>query len=257
MSVVTADDIGSSFRAAGVGAGDTLCLHSDAIVLAQMAIGTPQERADSFINALEDLLGPEGTLVVPTFTYSFTEGKPYDPSMSPSKVGVLTEMFRVRQNVLRTRDPIFSFAVSGSKAREYASASVEESFGDKSAFALLQRDNAWIACLGCALDRVTFVHRVEQIAGVDYRYPKVFSGEVIENGRQTELKTTYLVRDLERATQTDLRLLQSKLIAEGKLNLKPVGRIALLTVRAQDFLASALELLKTNPSGLIKEGAAS
>ncbi|MCW1523361.1 AAC(3) family N-acetyltransferase, partial [Campylobacter jejuni] len=62
------------------------------------------------------VLGKEGTLLMPTFTYSFCKNETYDKVHSKGKVGVLNEFLELAGGVRRTSDPIFSFAVKGAKA---------------------------------------------------------------------------------------------------------------------------------------------
>jgi aminoglycoside 3-N-acetyltransferase len=229
-------------------------LHADAMALAQLPPMTPNARFDVLFAALDDVLGPEGTLVMPTFTYSFTKGEPFEATTTPSAVGLLTEAFRTRPGVRRSRDPIFSVAARGRLADRFAEAATDDCFGPRSAFALLAEHDAWLACLGCSLDRVTFTHYVEQRAGVDYRAFKTFAGVRIEESVETPTSVRYFVRDLERDTAIDLSRLKAALIGAGRLATAPVGRVGLSTVRCGDFEAAARALLAHNPSGLIQEG---
>jgi aminoglycoside 3-N-acetyltransferase len=254
--VIAAADIAEAFQLCGVRRGDVLMLHADAIVLAQLPPMTADERFDVLFDALDDVLGPDGTLVMPTFTYSFTKGERFDVAATPSAVGLLTEAFRTRAGVLRSRDPIFSVAARGRLARRFAEAASDDCFGPNSAFAILAEQDAWLACLGCSLDRLTFTHAVEQAAGVDYRSFKTFSGVRLEGGVETPASARYFVRDLDRDTVIDLSRLKADLVQASALATAAVGRVGLSAVRCSVFEAAAVALLARNPSGLIREGAA-
>jgi len=216
---------------------------------------TADQRFDVLFAALEEVLGPDGTLVMPTFTYSFTKGEPFDAAATPSTVGLLTEAFRSRPGVRRSRDPIFSVAARGPLADRFAAAATNDCFGPHSAFAILAAQDAWLACLGCSLDRLTFTHYVEQTAGVDYRYFKTFSGLCLDGGVETPASVRYFVRDLDRNTTIDLSRLKADLAQSGALATSAVGRVGLSAVRCSAFEAAARALLARNPSGLIQEGA--
>jgi aminoglycoside 3-N-acetyltransferase len=253
---LAAADFKTAFGACGIGAGDLVMLHCDAIVTAQMDTSLPPAaRFDMLFDAIQELLGPEGTLVIPTFTYSATKGESFDPSATPSTVGLMTEHFRHRAGVVRTPHPIFSLAVAGRLAGEFATACIDDCFGPDTAFDLLDQHDAWLACLGCSLDRITFTHYVEQKAQVDYRFPKTFVATLMENGQQRTLEVGYYARDLERRTSIDLSRLRARLVERGLLATAPVGRVALAAVRARIFLDMALDLLVEQPSALIAEGA--
>jgi aminoglycoside 3-N-acetyltransferase len=251
--VIAGADIAEAFRLCGVGRGDVLMLHADAMVLAQLPPMTVDERFDVLFDALGDVLGPEGTLVLPTFTYSFTKGEPFDAAKTPSTVGLLTEAFRTRPGVRRSRDPIFSVAARGRLADRFAEVATDDCFGPHSAFGLLAEQDAWLACLGCSF-RLTFTHYVEQAAGVEYRYFKTFTGVRIDEEGETPASVRYFVRDLNRRTLIDLSLLKMDLARAGALAAAAVGRVGLSAVRCSAFEAGARALWARNPSGLIEEG---
>lgn len=244
------------FAGCGIRRGDVLVLHADALAAAQVSNGTLEEKMEALVEGILELLGPEGTLVMPTFTYSATRGERFDPAETPSTVGQLTEHFRRSPGVLRTRHPIFSFAATGPLAPELARCNLGDCFGPGTAFDLLALRDAWWACLACSFDRVTFVHYLEQLVGVDYRYFKFFPYRVGTAELQEEGTVRYYVRDLDRPTGTRLEALKAALRAEGALASLPFGRARLEAVRSKDFLAAGRKLLAVHPTGLIEEGQA-
>ncbi len=245
----------AALGACGIGAGDLLMLHSDALVAAQFRSVPEDRRLDLVLDAVLAALGPAGTLVVPTFTYSFTKGEVFDLDYSPSTVGRLTEQVRRRPGVLRSRHPLFSVAAVGPLAHAFATSATGDCFGPGTAFDLLYRHGGKIACLGCGFDRITFVHYVEQCARVDYRYNKRFDGLIRRDGVEVAGSVNYLVRDLARDTPCDLGRLKRRLQESGRLRSAAVGRVGLLAVTAQDFLETANALLAEDPAALIHEGA--
>jgi aminoglycoside 3-N-acetyltransferase len=251
--VITGADIVEAFQRCGVGRGDVLMLHADAIVLAQLPPMSADARFEVLFDALDAVLGPEGTLVLPTFTYSFTKGEPFDPLTTPSTVGLLTEAFRTRPGVRRSGDPIFSVAARGRLADSFAACAADDCFGPASAFALLAKNDAWLACLGCTF-RMTFTHYLEQTRGVDYRYFKTFSGVRVEEGVEVPLSTRYFVRDLDRRTVIDLSRLKDVLVQMGTFKAGAVGRIGLSAVRCGAFEVGVDALLAQTPYGLTEEG---
>jgi aminoglycoside 3-N-acetyltransferase len=245
-----------ALAAAGVRPGDVLCLHVDALVTAQFPPMPVNDRYDLLIDAILDHLGGDGTLVMPTFTYSFGRGEVFSVARSPSMVGAITEHFRCRQRVFRSANPMFSFAACGRDAEVYASSDPEDSFGVETAFSLLHRSNAALACLGCSFDRTTFVHYIEQSVGVDYRFFKMFAG-VIEDGRGNHrpARVRGYVRDLNRRSEARLSRLRSRLLHRGLLRTAAVGRVGITMVRAGDMFSTGVKLLREAPHALILEGA--
>lgn len=258
-AAIEPSDVSNALLSIGVTKGSTVLVHPDAIVAAQFPPMPAEQRLDRLIEAIESAIGPSGTLIIPTFSYSFTKGEIFDVLNTPSAVGLVSERFRTRPGVLRSADPIFSVAARGPLAREMCAIPVKECFGPESVFAALHRLNADIVDLGCSMSRGgTFVHYVETAHGVDYRYPKVFSGTMVLSNRQTcECSVVYNVRDLTRKSDGDLRRLQKRLADEGKLRSVEVGRSRILAVAASGLFDTTWKMLDEDPVSLIAEGAKS
>jgi len=250
-------DVTDALRSIGVTEGKVAFVHPDAIVAAQFPAMSSGRRLELLIDAIEAAIGASGTLVIPTFSYSFTKGQPFSVRDTPSSVGMVSECFRRLPGVCRSADPIFSVASRGPRAREMCAIPVEECFGANSVFAALHQWNAEIVDLGCSMSRGgTFVHYVETSYGVDYRYNKVFSGTVIlADGQTCERSVTYNVRDLNRKSEADLGRLQKRLAAENKLRSAEIGRSRILAVTAKELFDTAWKMLDEDPASLIAEGA--
>ncbi len=94
-------------------------LEKGALVLGHFALsrfGYIEGGAESLIDTLLSILGPEGTLVMPTFTFSWVGRLPYDPNTTASRVGAVTDRFWRRSGVLRSAHPTHSFAALGRHA---------------------------------------------------------------------------------------------------------------------------------------------
>jgi aminoglycoside 3-N-acetyltransferase len=248
-------DVDDALAACGVEVGDVLFLHTDAIVTEQFPPSVPEERYDMLIDAVLARLWDGGTLVMPTFTFSFTRSEPFDIHQSPSTVGAISEHFRKRPGVLRSGNPIFSVAAFGRFAHAFAGSKSNECFGRDTAFAKLHQLNGKICCAGCSFDRATFVHYVEERNAVEYRSFKKFKGTLTQaGGKRRQMTCRYFVRDLERDTATDLSRLRTKLQDTGKLSVSSIGGVGLVCVSAQNFFETAAAMLQADPRALIREG---
>jgi aminoglycoside 3-N-acetyltransferase len=90
----------------GLAAGDRVVVHSSL-----RAVGLD---ADDLIDDLLAAVGPHGLVVMPTFTYDNTTFAPD----TPSRAGVLTEVFRRRPEAVRSAHPTYSVAAIGDGAHE-------------------------------------------------------------------------------------------------------------------------------------------
>ena len=260
---ISPSDVTDALLSIGVKPGGVVMVHPDAIVAAQFPSidgsnmdGSNHERLDLLIDAMLAAVGANGTLVTPTFSYSFTKGEVFNVRNTPSAVGMVSERFRKRPGVHRTADPIFSFACYGPLAQTLSVIPAGECFGAESVFGALHRWNAHIVDLGCSMNRGgTFVHYVETAYGVDYRYKKTFSGTIISaDGDTTACSVVYIVRDLTRKSAAELARLQKRLADDGKSRTVQVGRSPIMAVSAGDLFDTAWKMLDEDPASLIVEG---
>lgn len=200
------DDIISAYRKMGVRRGDVIEVSSDvrtAIMCmrheAKAAGAVPKTFAaymDNIIDALQNLVGREGTLLLPTFTWKFCKGQEWDYDNTLGETGALSNYALSREDFKRTRHPIYSFAVWGKDQELLVNIENKDSFGVDSPFSYLHKKGHFNISFG-APEFFTFTHYVEQCNNVDYRYEKFFTAPYTIDG-QTESRTySMTVRCLE------------------------------------------------------------
>lgn len=86
-------DLIDCLKQIGIQKGDILYMHSEMYNFGIPLIA-PRQLFSNIINCIFETIGKEGTLIMPTFTYSFCKNEVYDKLYSKSTVGVLTEHFR-------------------------------------------------------------------------------------------------------------------------------------------------------------------
>lgn len=235
--------INQVLREIGVSPSDVIMIHGDAGVAVQLTDVEMKDRLNFLISQLISFIGTNGTLVVPTFSYTFTKNKIFDVNKTSSDIGVFSEAFRDYPGTLRSKNPNFSVSSIGKHKQQFAGSRIDDCFGSDTAFDLLYKYNAKIVCLGCDFSRITFVHYVEQSLGVSYRYLKSFSGEVIDDKKVQRLTNTYYVRDLNINSQGELSAVKQRAIYRGVLSRGKYGRFPVLSISSQDFYSVAKELL--------------
>lgn len=108
---LTKSDILNVIEELGIERGDHIVLHSSL-----SRFGYIEGGAKVIIEAFIERLGEEGTLMLPTFAYSWIGHPPYDPDESPSRVGYVTNVFWKEYADGRSLHPTHSFAARGSQA---------------------------------------------------------------------------------------------------------------------------------------------
>ena len=135
------------------------------------------------------------TVVMPTFTLSFCNGKSYDPLTSKSRMGALNEFFRKQDGVIRSNDPLMSVALKGKDT--YLATNVgTHSISDGSTFDMIHhKSGVKFLFIGPRIgDCLTYMHYLEWLFDVDYRYIRHFIGEIIDNGTSKTIDQDLFVR---------------------------------------------------------------
>ena len=256
--MIAAGDISRALAGLGVGEGDTLFVHSGLKGALRLAGATREEKLDTLAGGLRDSVRG-GVLVLPTFTYSFTRGEPYDRSRSPSAVGVLSERFRTLADVRRTADPIFSCAVLGELPGPWAERLLrigdQDCFGPCSIFAFLAETDAKLLFLGVDFEMCTYVHHVEQQLGVPYRHLKDFRGTVVDGDERAAVTARYYVRDREADVESHFAPLGEALLASGQARQARLERGPRLYLTSARAVAAEIEpRVAENPDYLLRRG---
>ncbi len=134
-----------------------LLMHSSYTSLGKIAGGR-----EAVLKMLQELLTPEGVLMLPTFNfYNFNEDGVYDPKTTPCVIGAFPNAFRIMPDVHRSLSPTHSFAAWGKDAEKYVkNHHLVETMGDGSPMDLLAKDDGWILLVDCPTT-VTYMHFVE------------------------------------------------------------------------------------------------
>ena len=182
-------------------AGDKVYVTSD---VKELLYGLMHHEDDTDLNILIDgiidIIGPEGTLVFPTFNWSFCGGTPFDYYKTPAKTGSLCKIAMARGDFKRTKHPIYSFCVWGKDRDVLCAMDNKSSFGNDSPFAFMVENGYRNLFIDKDLQHsFVFVHYVEQSVGhLHYRYLKDFTADYTdENGVTTTRTYDMNVRDLD------------------------------------------------------------
>ena len=156
----TTHSLMSDLSGMGLKGDETLLVHSS-----MKSIGDVSGGADAVLDAFQRFFA-SGLLVFPTFTYaSVTTRKPlFDATATHSNVGILTELFWHRPEVLRSNHPTHSLAAKGKGAEELCTGAenYDTIYNPASSWGFLLRHNVKILMLGVNLDCCTFIHAIEE-----------------------------------------------------------------------------------------------
>ena len=238
---ITDNDIVKALRSVGLADGDLCFVHTDIAKFGvpNRALIRNRELLSRLIKCFQLAIGDSGTLAMPAFSYSFCKDEPFILEETPTTVGVLNEYFRKMDSVLRSPHPIFSICAIGPLAEELVQVD-EDSFGEGSCFANMNRLDAKIVTFGTDLKHATYFHYPEQMFGVPYRFLKKFSGTRVIDGVSEETWATFNVRHLDQnviadtsdESQVSKNLYQAQLLESTNIGTAPIrcGRNRILSL---------------------------
>lgn len=156
------DDIVSGLRELGVRPGMVLMVHSSLSSLGEVEGGAPD-----VIQALLEVLGPEGTLLMPAMTGDSV----FDIEASEVNVGIIAETFRHWPGVRRSLHPTHSVCAIGPQAERLLEGHLDQptAVGPGSPWGkLAEMEEAHVLLVGVDQDRNTLLHYPEELADAPY-----------------------------------------------------------------------------------------
>ena len=252
--MLTKLDVKSCFQSMGLTLGEIVLIHSSFKALGKVE-GGPQ----TLVQAALECVGDTGTVLFPTFNFaSWSESHYFDLFHTPSTMGAITETARKDPRFKRTRHPIYSWVVAGALQDQFVAIDSENCFGSESLFEVLHQKNALILSLGLDFNNTfSMTHHAEKMSGAcSYRHDKPFSGIYVGYDRRPTLKTySMFVRDVSQGVETYIVPAVEKMVGEGIVNVHEMGLAKCHSVKAQKYLSSLIEIVKSNPEMLHRKKA--
>lgn len=156
----TKNDLLTDLTNMNIDSKGTIIVHSS-----MKSIGEVEGRAETVIEAFVDYM-KDGLLVFPTHTWDTVHARnpTFYVDSTQSHIGILTELFRKRPDVIRSLHPTHSVGALGADAEEFVAGA--EKFDTPAARQspwgkLLDRE-AKILLVGVDLIRNTFIHGIEE-----------------------------------------------------------------------------------------------
>lgn len=236
--MVTKNEIIEGLRELGLAAGDVVVVHSSL-----SSFGEVEGGADAVVDALLEVLGDDGTLIVPTFNYA---PEVFDPQQTRSQVGAITEAVRIRSDAIRSLHPTHSVAAIGPLAEAITEGHWKtHSFARGSALFKALQAHARILQLGVTHTSNSTIHVAEEIAQVPY----------LERQRQVKIRTRdgrVITKWIRRpGCSHGFNKIEETLRQEGAITEIRIGQCVVRLMTARAVVDAAVEALKLSPDALL------
>ena len=186
-------DIKSALIKANIKKGDNVLCHSNLGFFGKIdGVKDANSLCKIFLKSFMRVLGKTGTLIVPTFSYSFFKKQNFDIS-TKSDTGIFSEYLRKLKNSKRSMDPNFSVAIYGKNKEYFSKITENNTYADNSFFGKFHKKNGKIVTLNFLGS--TIIHYYERKLNVPYRFDKKFYGNI--NGKKINwiIFSRYLKRE--------------------------------------------------------------
>lgn len=195
----TVDSLAANLAALGLAPGMTVLVHSSLRALGWVCGGPV-----AVVLALEQVLGPQGTLVMPTFSTGLSDPASwqnppvppawwatirqtmpaFDPIMTPTRhMGAIVECFRHQPGVVRSNHPQASFAAWGKHANFVVMGhTLENALGEYSPLARVYDLDGFVLLLGVGHGNNTSLHLAEYRADYPGKCSMQQAAPILVNG---------------------------------------------------------------------------
>ena len=218
----TVDDLVEKMKHVGAHDCNVLFIHTD-IMFGRI---NPELSRTQYLEAIYQALLSLNvdTIVMPSFTFSFCNHEIYDVNKSKTHMGVLNESIRKQPNVERSTDPILSMIATGKDMSILRNLGCH-SLGKDSAYDKLHHTpDVKFLFLGAEISECfTYIHYMEKILGVPYRFDMPFIGTIVDAAGNSYEDTFYLYAGCKGVKPACSYYFRDYLIEKGYLSVSCLG----------------------------------
>lgn len=226
-----------------------LPVESDDIVIlinSQRELQYPNIPPISYIDILIEELPFQTTLVMQSFNWNFFKGKKYHHQKAVSQTGLLSELFRREDGVIKSPHPVYTYIAKGPAAKDVCQHKGSTCWGlDTPLQKLIEKNALWVNLGRDFPYGIQLLHMAEELNNVPYRFFKNFSGIVDFGSGEREYSTQFFARprdlDLKYSWDCATKLLHKR------NQVFSCSNFPLTSVRSQDVMNACNQCLESNP----------
>ena len=238
----------------GLAKNDNVFIHASLKTIGQYQDFTQPDLLNMIKAAMLDIIGENGFIAVPTFTFNFPKGDDFDVDNTPSdQMGIFAEFIRKYDGSNRTSHPIHSISILGKNSNHIAGLEGNTEFSEGSAFDFLLKSNCKILFLGDSFTE-TFFHIAEEKAKVPYRFWKTFKGDLIKNSLKKKIEIKYFARNFEENPEPSIDVPKLFEFLDGKNIFSKTNneKVNLMICSSNSYVDNCLTKLNENPRFFLK-----
>lgn len=231
----------------GVNLGEAFKFYKDEIFKNNSLNQLKEICSNLILQSIKEIIGPEGTIICPTFSFDFIETKVFNIQRSKSTLGYFENFFLRQKNVVRSKHPIYSISIIG-KNKKITEPCGKFSFGMNSPFSNFLNYNVKFLNIGIKwIDTCTYLHHIEHLNGINHRFYKPTKGK-INFGGKTKTNVFYnpvrfmKLNSNKAEYKIEKHIMKSKILKEAK------NKIYCSSLNVKDIHNLTLKILQKKPS---------
>ncbi|MDD3839419.1 MAG: AAC(3) family N-acetyltransferase [Clostridia bacterium] len=240
----------------GIEKEDKLFVHSSL-----KSIGDVDGGADVLIDALIDIVGEQGLIVMPTFTFSYVgrveQGKsvPFNNLKSPADTGKISDTFWRREGVYRSKHPTHSVAAWGKDAKNFVQDHGSDTYEFEKGTPLhkLAMQGGKVLLIGLDQTSNSMIYIAETLAGLPYLEVPLhdeWGREYLLEDNNGKIYSVPIVEKMSGCSRQFIKLNsefeKQKLIVHGR-----VGNADSMLMNAVEVIDVAVKMLRQDPEFLL------
>lgn len=243
----TSQDILQRLKSVGADDCEILFIHTDILFGRPNAALGKKGYLQELYQILLDLHVP--TLIFPAFSYSFPNHEAFDVRNSRTSMGALIEFIRKQPGVCRSLDPLLSMIAVGKRTDLMEGPPGSHCFGPDSGFDRLHHEkNVKFLFFGADFaEYFTYIHYIEKVMEVPYRFDKSFTGEIIDYDGHKFEHTHTIHTQCGGVVLKNFSRLKAELLEAGYLKSVPIGDLEAACIAEADVFREVSARIYANP----------
>ena len=218
-------------------------------------LGVPQTNNKKFMltsskwlmENLRQIIGSQGNIFVPTYSYSFAKKKKFSPTKTRADIGYFPNFFLKHKGIARSSDPMMSIAGYGPNAKAILSKLPNTSFGKDCVFErLLKIKNLKCCNVGLGVNWIPFLHYLDWLNKVPFRFNKKFFGYTQIGRVIKKIEWNFFARYLRGETISNGYRIGRKALKKKLYKKTRIGKSVIYVINYKKFFYFSKKLTKNN-----------
>ncbi|MFM9884898.1 MAG: AAC(3) family N-acetyltransferase [Burkholderiales bacterium] len=209
--------------------------------------------AESLTNVFLDAVGPTGHLLMVSLPYRsasidyIESGRTFDVRRTPSMMGMVSELFRRRSDVVRSLHPTHPILVRGPRAAWFVDEHPDCLYpcGPGTPFDRLVEMNGKALFFNVPFDNFTFFHYLEHVVSAFLPFPlysnKPYTVSIVDHDGSSRAVKTFVFA-AEAIRRRRFAILDAEMRRRGLIAKKRVGNSYILAVHVRDTIDCVREM---------------